>query len=165
MMWMRMLAMGVPLLFISCSSTRNITADPAGMTDFVVGQTYRLKQRVFLFGGVLQRVWDEHLTERRGIARRRDVDGNWTDGVLKPGTLLIVRKVEVERARAPQTRIWTEVYAEIVTGEQRAEPAPVEKGASPEMRKSKLMLVSEISSRTPSGYTRRDPEMLEAVVK
>jgi hypothetical protein len=131
-MSMRTFFIGAMLLaVVSCSSTTDITRNPAAMTDFVIGQVYALKKPVWISEGTL-------LTLRG----KEPAD---SEGVLNPGTKFVVRKAVVERGLEMGTS--TEVYAEILTGE----------------RKGKTVNVSVISQRMKTGYTKRDPTMLEPV--
>src|SRR6266516_2917618 len=93
------LNMLVLLALSSCSSTRDISSNPNAMTDFVVGHVYRLRQPAFLAAGALH--------------QRSASD---SEAILKPGTRLTVRKIEV--FREPMTGTVTDVFAEIGDGEQ-----------------------------------------------
>jgi hypothetical protein len=146
---------GLPLLFVACSSPRNVTANPESVTDYVVGQTYRLKQPVLLSGKVL-----EPFPNRESEERSRMIPGR-KRRIHEPGTLLVVRRVEVARARAPKQGTWIEVYAELLAAELPANKNPMVKAAVQPLPTQGLVLISEISLRTPPAFTKRNPEMLE----
>lgn len=115
----------------SCSSTSDITRNPAKMTDFVVGQIYELKKPVFLLHGTIMDL------------DKKPVD---SEGELNPGTKLAVRQVVVQRSLEVGT--YTDVFAEVLGGKQ----------------KGKIVNVGVISEVLKTGYTKRDPTMLEPVV-
>jgi hypothetical protein len=126
------------VMLISCSSVHDVTSNPARWTDFVVGQTYTLKQPVYQRNGSLGRFSDQRSEEAYRIKKPSGVDA-----VLDAGTPMVIRLVEV--FRAPKVGKWTDVYAEVLAGTEKGE----------------LVNVSAISSRKPSGATERDPTMLE----
>jgi hypothetical protein len=119
------------LAAVSCSSTTDITRSPAQMTDFVVGQVYSLKKSTYLLHGSLMT-----------LRKKEPAD---SDGVINPGTGLVVRKVVV--FRSPEVGTTTEVYAEVLSGEY----------------KGKTVSVTAISEVLKTGYTKRNPVMLELV--
>jgi hypothetical protein len=99
------------------------------MTDYVVGATYELRQPAYFWNGVLM--------------GRYLADSN---GMLPAGSRLVVRRVVVERA--PEMGTFTDIYAEILTGEQ----------------KGKTVSISFISRPSDKkGYVGRDPQMLSLV--
>src|SRR5260221_360396 len=106
--FMVLLASGI---MVSCSTTRDLTANPQRMTDFIVGQTYMLKEPAYLQRGVLARFNDKSLEARYRAARP-----SWVQAILERGTLLKIRKVQV--SRAPEMGTWTNVYGEILIDEQ-----------------------------------------------
>ena len=129
---MRVIFIGILLLaVVSCSSTTDITKNPAAMTDFVMGQVYALKKAVWIRQGTL-------LTLRG----KEPAD---SEGILSPGTKLVVRKAVVERSLEVGT--YTDVFAEVLSGEH----------------KGKTVNVGVISEVLKTGYTKRDPTMLEPV--
>jgi hypothetical protein len=131
-MSMRTFFIGVLLLaVVSCSSTTDITKNPAAMTDFVTGQVYVLKIPVWIWNGSLMTLRDKEPAD--------------SEGVLSSGTKLVVRKAVV--FRSPEVGTSTEVFAEVLTGD----------------RKGKTVNVSRISQVLKTGYTKRDPTMLEPV--
>ena len=75
----------------------------------------------------------------------RDKEPADSEGVLSSGTKLVVRKAVV--FRSPEVGTSTEVFAEVLTGD----------------RKGKTVNVSRISQVLKTGYTKRDPTMLEPV--
>ena len=70
-----------------------------------------------------------------------------SEGILNSGTKFVARKAVVERDYEMGTS--TEVFAEVLTGEHKGE----------------TMKISVISQRMKTGYTRRDPEMLEPIAR
>lgn len=137
----RMVAIGLLSLFlVACSSTRDISNAPGAMTDYVVGQSYQLKQSVFLQNGTLNKFFEKELENRF-----RTKKPSWIDGIIEASTPITIRKIEV--SRAPELGKWTDVYAEI------------EKGAF----KGRVIEISTISKRIPSGATFRDSNILEPI--
>jgi hypothetical protein len=131
-MRMRIIFIGILLLsVVSCSSTTDITKNPAAMTDFVMGQVYALKKAVWIREGTLLTL------------RGKEPAGS--EGILSPGTKLVVRKAVVERSLEVGT--YTDVFAEVLSGEHRG----------------KTVNVGVISEVLKTGYTKRDPTMLEPV--
>lgn len=68
-----------------------------------------------------------------------------SEGVMGAGARLVVRKVVV--FRSPEVGTTTEVYAEVLTGEH----------------KGSTVSVTAISEALKTGYTKREPEVLEPV--
>ena len=119
------------LALILSSCTTEVTQNPASATDFVVGQAYELKRPAWMRNGALLTLRDKEAAD--------------SEGVLSPGTRLLVRKVEI--LRGPEHGTTTEVYAEIISGNS----------------KGKIVDISVISERLKTGFTKRDPEMLRVV--
>lgn len=107
-----MKALPISLLLIavvSCSSTTDVTKNPAPMTDFVVGQVYSLKRAAYLLQGSLMT-----------LRQKEPAD---SEGIMNPGARLVVRKVVVFRSAEVGTT--TEVHAEILTGEHKGRTVSV----------------------------------------
>jgi hypothetical protein len=121
------------LVIASCNGTTDITRDPSAMSDFIVGKVYELKKAVW--------IRDQAMLTLRG---KEPADSK---GVLVPGTLLVVRKVAVERSR--EVGPYTDVFMEVLTGEHAG----------------KVLNAGVISETLKTGFTKRDPEMLEPVEK
>lgn len=99
----------VLLVLAACSSTTDITKNPAQMTDFVVGQVYCLKKSVYLLHGSLMT-----------LRQKEPAD---SEGVMNPGARVVVRKVVM--FRSPEVGTTTEVYAEVLTGEHTGKTVSV----------------------------------------
>jgi hypothetical protein len=129
---MKMLSIALmTLAIVSCSSTTDITKNPSTMTDFAVGQVYALKKPCWMRG--------------KALLTLRGKEPADSEGILSAGTKLVVRKVVVERS--PEVGTYTDVFAEVLTGEHSG----------------KTVNVGVISKILKSGYAKRDPEMLEPV--
>jgi|LauGreDrversion4_2_1035121.scaffolds.fasta_scaffold1288279_1 hypothetical protein len=83
---------------VSCSSTTDVTKNPAQFTDFMVGHTYLLTRPAY--------VWKGRLVPK-------DLAGG--EGVISAGTKLTVRNVVV--FRSPEVGPYAVVYLEILSGE------------------------------------------------
>lgn len=101
------------------------------MTNFVVGQVYELRRPCWMRERTL-------LT----FHGREPAD---SEGMLRSGTKIQIQKVVVERG--PEVGTYTDVFAEVLTGEH----------------KGKIVNVGVISKILKNGYAKRDPEMLEPV--
>src|SRR5690242_16792864 len=77
----------------------DITRNPSIWTDFIPGQTYQLKQSVYIEHGYLMKL--EHPS----------IDN---EGQLVAGTKLIVRKIEIRKSLEIGTV--THIFAEILSG-------------------------------------------------
>ena len=86
-------------------------------------------------------VWLSH----GNLMTLRDKEPHDSQGVMAPGARLAVRKVVVHRS--PEIGTYTDVFAEVLTGQH----------------KGKTVNVGVISKISKTGYTKRDPEMLEPV--
>lgn len=137
-----LISVTVTCLVASCSSTRDITNNPSDMTDFGVGKTYKLKQPVFVNAGKLKRLGQ--MGTPKNLEDIRVNRPSFVEGVLETGIAITIRKVEA--FREPMTGNVTDVFGEVLSGEQ----------------KGKLVNVTWISKPDlKSGYTKRDPTMLE----
>ncbi len=126
----------------SCSSTQDVTKNPSAMTDFIVGQTYKLKQPVFVHGGKLKNLGQ--MGTPKTLEEFKAKRPSFVEGVLEAGTGVTIRRVEI--FREPMTGNVTDVFGEILSGEQ----------------KGKLVNVTWISKQDlKTGYTKRDPTILE----
>jgi len=136
----RWLAIAVFLVTLSCSTRSDISQSPGPYSDYVMGKVYRLKVPVYIQGSVLGRFDD-----REREVRYRTAPPSWIQGILDPGTLLVISKIE--KSRAPELGTWTDVYAEVLKGEQ----------------KGKVVQISEISHRRRDGSTVQNPSVVEIV--
>ena len=129
-------------LVASCSSTRDVTKNASAMTDFIVGQTYKLKQPVFANAGKLKRLGQ--MGTPKTLQEIRAKRPPFVQGVLEAGTPVTIRKVEA--FRETMTGNVTDVFGEVLSGELRG----------------KLVNVTWVSKQDlKTGYTKRDPATLE----
>lgn len=101
---MKTLSIVVISAIITASCSSNITANPKGKTDYVVGKVYVLQKPTYLWDG-------DSLLPLRG---KEPAD---SDGIVPKGAKIAVRKVVWERGGDAGTFIV--VFAEILTGDQR----------------------------------------------
>lgn len=118
----------VVLAVVSCSSTTDVTRNSTQMTDFLLGQTYQLLKPAY--------IWKGRLTAK-------ELAGS--EGVVRAGTKLVVRKIAV--MRSPEVGPYAVVYVEVLTGEQSG----------------KTLDINGRPGRSHPTYLKRDPELFEPV--
>ncbi len=110
-------------------------------TDITKNPTSRTD---FITGGIYEikrAVW----VRNGSLMTLRDKEPLDSEGRIGPGTRVVVRQIML--FRSPEMGTHTEVFAEVLSGDF----------------KGRTVDLSVISERSPTGYTRRDPAMLEAV--
>ena len=137
-----MLLLILPIV-LSCSSTKDITQNPASHTDFIVGKEYQLRKGALVFTDKLMPLGT--LGSPTTLEAARKNLPKQIDALIEPDTVLVIRKVVL--SHNPQVGTITDVFAEVISGSS----------------KGRLVNVRTISGDDWSrGFTKRDPTTLEA---
>jgi len=127
-----------------CDTTKDITKKPAGLTDFIVGESYQLKLPVLLSS------LSDSLLPLVGVTvgDARQKLPSQTEALIEPGVILRVRRVVTRNN--PMVGHLTDVYAEVVSGPLRG-------------RTVNVRTISDDNWTT--GQTKRDPKFLQPVTQ
>ncbi len=131
---------------VACSSTKDITRNPTTMTDFVVGDVYRLKRAGFLLNDSSAIMPLGILGSSTNADEARHNLPLQVDAFVEPNTLLRVQKIVLSR-NFMVGRL-TDIYAEIIDGSLRG-------------RVVNLRTISKDDWNT--GYTALDSEQIERI--
>lgn len=145
----------VVLMVSGCLLTRDVTSEPKGRTDFIVGRVYRVKRPVFLFKTNRKDPKETAALAELGFSgtkknldefRKEVPDSVQIAGLLMPGELIRVDKFM--QTRVPDFGTFFNVFAVVDSGEC----------------KGKIVTLNLITKeRRPMDHAFLDPEFLQLV--